>query len=388
MTCARSDLLTAAQWDAAAIISGDLAEADASPEAVELAAAAADAVTRDVMDDIVAGINAGYTPSGKSGPRVSDAGACGRQVWYREFPPADYTPIPSRYLRHAALGVLIHKAAESVRSVRYPWRRYEFEIPIPGLDRPGRVDEYDPIAGRVTDNKTAGAWKWDHVGDDGPPADAWDQGYVYGYALDAMGLPVRDIEIIFISRENGAEEHFVRPYDPAVGAAALGRLVDLATLLDMGVRPDRAASSPNVYPCKMCPAVDHCWSRPAAAAAGRSPASYTLLGPDPDDSSITWAALEVVRLTKAAAAAAEALKIAKELVQGVPDGEYSGQVTVYTKWSTGIAYKEAFEVAADLAALAASGVPVGEIPEPKRTRSRTTAVKLVRAAVRSKGAAP
>jgi ubiquitin len=358
---------------------------DTSTPAGALAAQALAAADREVMDDLVEASNEDYVPSGKSGPRVSDAGGCPRSVWYREQPPADFVPDVVDQ-RRAALGTIIHKRAEAVRSRLYPWRLYEFTVTVPGLDRPGRVDEYDPVLGEVTDDKTAGSRKWEMVGADGPTADAWAQGMVYGLALDDMGWPVKTIRIIVINRDTGQEEHFRRDFDPAEARADLDDLIELATMLDLGIVPERTGVGPASFPCSWCVAKSHCWNIEAADAAGRSPESYTLLGPDPDDKVIEWAGVRVIEARKAATDAKKAKDEADALIDGVKAGTY-GDVTIGPRSRQMPNYKDSFERLSGFYALPDVHRPsFDEATEVTQRTDRWTEVKAVRAAKRAKKA--
>lgn len=350
-----------------------------------LALAAAAAEDRQVMADVVDHLDAAHVPSGRKGPSPSDAGKCRRQLWYRDRPPADYTPreIDSR---RAALGTITHDAATAARSARYPWRLYKLRVAIPGLDREGELDEYDPVLARVIDWKTAGEAKWAIVGDDGPTGDQWDQGDLYGYALDFLGYPVKDIAIVEINRDTGEEETFVRPYDPARSLAALDRLTEAATMIEAGVLPPRDGYGPRDWRCKWCPAMDHCWNTGRAKELGRSPVSLTLLGEVPDDPSIAWAGREVLKLSAERLALEKREAIAKDLVQGIEpktydEGAPDGGVEVYEKWSTSYDYKGAYEALRDFYELPDDvRPPLEEVGEVKRRRSKSTAVKKPRAA--------
>lgn len=354
------------------------------PAVWALALAAASAADRTVMDDIVEHLDAGYTPSGQSGPRVSDAGACPRAVWYRERPPAGYVPRDDIDRRRAALGTLIHQAADAARAPRYPWRRYKLRIAIPGLDKPGEVDEYDPVLGMVIDDKTAGRAKWDLIGEDGPTEAQWAQVRIYGYALEMAGYPVRLLRIIAINRDTGAEEHFDEEYDPGLGLAALDELIAVATMIEAGVTPPRAGYGPRDWRCQWCEALHHCWQTERAAELGRSPESLIALGEHPEDPSIAWAAREILDLSKRRLELEKAEKRAKALVQGIkPDvyGKDSAEpVEVYDDWSTSYGYKDAYEKAAALIDVLAALVPEDMRPDlaevtVERKRTRNTAVR-------------
>jgi CRISPR/Cas system-associated exonuclease Cas4 (RecB family) len=350
-----------------------------------LAAEALAVADRDVMDDIVEALDADYVPSGNTGPRVSDVGSCRRSVWYRESPPEGFVADPPQYQRQAALGKLIHDKSAEVRSKRYPWRLYETEVTIPGLDKKGRFDEYDPILGEVVDDKTVSVRRWEMVGADGPDESAWGQALLYGLALEDMGLPIQTVRIIVINRDTGDEEHHRRPYDPAAARAVLDDLVELATMLDIGVVPPRDGLGPRAdWQCRSCVARSHCWNIPAAEEAGRSPESFTLLGEDPDEQAIIWAGERKLAATKAKNEAEKEEDVAKALIDGI-EGEHGDLVFTSNRRSMP-EYKESFERAVQLYALPDQDRPgPSEVAEPVRRIDRYTTVRRKRAAKRSKG---
>lgn len=372
---------------AAVIASGGPADG-ASERARALAVEALAAADREVMDDIVEALNAAYVPSGNSGPRVSDVGSCRRAVWYREAPPDGFVSDAPQYQRQAALGSIIHEKAATVRAERYPWRRYEFEVPVPGLDKRARVDEYDPILGEVTDDKTAGVRRWDMVGDEGPAESAWAQCLLYGLAIDELGWPVQSVRIIVINRDTGAEEHFRRAYDPAVARGVLDDLVELATMLDLGVVPPRDGRGPGVdWQCRSCFARSHCWNIEAAADTGRTPESYTLLGDEPADETIVWAAERLLAARARLKDAKAEEETARELMQGVAPGSY-GDIEVSATRREMPNYKDSFERLLQLYALSdAHRPPVVEVAQPLMRIDRYTTVRRKRAAKRSRRAA-
>jgi hypothetical protein len=357
-----------------------------------LALQAQAAADRTVMDDIVAQLNTEHIPSGKTGPSPSDAGACRRALWYRDRPPADYTP---RQIdeRRAAIGTLIHAAGAHARSMRYPWRRYEMTVAIPGLDRGGRIDEYDPVFGEVVDWKTAGQAKWEIVGDDGPTPDMWAQPRIYAYALDMAGYPVRRIRIITINRDIGAEESFAEDHDPAKGLAALDALTEAATMIEAGVVPPRDGYGTRDWRCKWCPAMEHCWNVDRAAELGRSPESLTVLGERPDDPSIAWAGREAITLAGERLALEKREERAKGLLQGIRPGVYGADgdqpVEVFLDWHTSYGYKAAYERLAGLYELPDEvRPPLAEVDEVPKKTTRKTAAKRVRAAKRAAARKP
>ncbi|XTZ13942.1 hypothetical protein ACQSSU_20810 [Micromonospora echinospora] len=227
----------------------------------------------------------------------SDVGSCPRQVWYRESPPAGYEPLPED-TRKADAGTCMHAGLTEARAALYPWRQHKVRVTIPGLDRDGEADEYDPITATVEDWKTSGKATWDYIGVYGPREKAWKQAFIYAYALVCAGWPVTRVRIRYIHRETGAEETFTRPYDEGYALAALAELVNLVTMLDAGLEPIRTGRGPDVDPlCDRCPARAHCWNMPAARIAGRTPQTYTVHGPNPaaDDPAVVWSVEEAGR---------------------------------------------------------------------------------------------
>ena len=221
------------------------------------------------------------------------------------------------------MGTIIH--AEVTRKMRllYPWREYAGKVRIPGLDRDSEFDSYDPVIAEVEDYKTAGDWRWDVLGDEGPDESVWEQVMLYALALEAMGRPVKTVRVSYIKRCNGHDETFVRDYDEQMAKAALDRLLGYATALDLGIELPRTGLGPANDPlCRRCFAREHCWNTGAAAAAGRSPESFTILGAEPADESIIWAVQEKVEQAKVRLDAEKAEKVAKTLLDGVEPGRY------------------------------------------------------------------
>lgn len=291
--------------------------------------------------------------------------------------------------RASELLQLAHAKAAEVRAKRYPWRWYEAEVDVPGLDKKARIDEYDPILGEVVDDKTAGSRKWDVVGDQGPADSAWGQVLLYGLALDELGLPIQSVRIIVINRDTGMEEHFRRAYDPAAARRVLDDLIELATMLDLGVVPARDGTGPGTdWQCRSCFALSHCWNVPAAMGAARTPESYTLLGEDPSDETIVWAAERLLQARAAVRAAKDEEDYAKELVEGIEPGEYGEFVISRTRREMPN-YKESFERLVELYALSEEHrPPVAEVARPLLRIDRYTSVRRQRAAKRGKAVHP
>ncbi|MEU7802692.1 hypothetical protein AB0B10_25870 [Micromonospora arborensis] len=267
--------------------------------AQELAWAAVAADSRLAMADVAEHNSAvrQERASGRWQVSPSDVGSCPRRVWYRENPPAGYVPLPQD-TRKADAGTAFHAGITEARAALYPWRQHKVRLRVPGLDRDGEGDEYDPITATLEDWKTAGPTTWAYIGVHGPWEKAWKQAFVYAYALAFAGAVVRRVRIRYIHRETGEEEVFTRAYDEAYALAALGELINLVTMIEAGLEPIRAGRGPDVDPlCDRCEARLHCWNIPAAKLAGRTPQTFTVHGPnpEPDDPELLWCIAEAGR---------------------------------------------------------------------------------------------
>lgn len=319
----------------------------------------------------------------------SDAGNCRKRIQLRERPPADLIPDEADHTA-ADLGSMFHDAILRARAVLYPWRLYEFPVDVPGLDRRGRIDQYDPVLAKVTDLKTNSPYSWEALGLNGPYPEHWDQVLIYGLALRAAGRPVEYVELEYINRGTGDTEPFVRRYDQLTAENALNRLIAINVALDMGQELPRDRSGPtgkhpDIICSSYCETRSYCWGIPAATAAGRSPESYTILGVAPNIEEITWAAENVWGWKENFDEADREYNNARKLLRGIPDGEY-GDYVVKTRsrkmpdWKGyGMAVKRAI-------ADGATADEIDMINVPIRIDSWVE-VKPVRAAKREKGAA-
>jgi CRISPR/Cas system-associated exonuclease Cas4 (RecB family) len=335
----------------------------------ELARRAAAADESDPLADIAAHSEiqrAGRLGNGW-GVGPSDYGTCRRAIEYRERPPAGYEPLPED-TRKADLGTAFHTGLTAARRALYPWRMYGMQVYLRGLDRPGEIDEYDPVTGTVTDWKTAGDWTWDRVRT-GPRPDHKGQVQIYAIALHRQGYEVRRCRILYVHRATGAAEYFEWDFDPA-DDEPVRWLMNVLTMLDLGIELPRDRSGPSTDPiCRRCPARAHCWNIPEALVADRSPESYTLLGPDPDDPTIAWAARRLYEANEAYKAAEAAREQAKALLQGVRPGvvnDGQGPLEIYRGVSYGRPdYRGAYERALELMRLPEHLRPA-ELPPPRK----------------------
>jgi hypothetical protein len=268
----------------------------------------------------------------------SDHGSCLKAVEYRERPPEGYEPKP--VAKDAAnVGTMLHEEYTRARRLTYPWRRFKVTVLVPGLDRPGEADEVDYLIGRVTDYKSAGDWKWEKVGKEGPPESEWKQLATYGFGIAAADptFTPNDLELVYMNRENGRTERYVRPYDEAYALAAVTELLKVLDALEEGRELPRQRAGEellgptvNALCARYCPAVNHCWDLPNVPAE-RTPEGW-LYARDDEDGAIT-ATLETYDANRAVAKDAETQKdYARTLVVGVEPGRY-GDMTL--AWSGG-----------------------------------------------------
>lgn len=316
--------------------------------------------------------------------RPSDVGECRRAVYYRETPPEDYTPAPSN-MGAAFMGGIIHDEFMRRRAVLYPWRLYGDkrgrEVYLPGMDRPSKYDEYDPITGRLVSIKTAGSWRWEKVGQDGADDKWWDQDHLYAMCLIELGYPVDEIEVLVIDRADGKSESFTMPYDPERALRVLRDLHALATGLDIGIVPPRDRNGPSTDGiCRNCPARRHCWNMEQAEALGKSPENLTILGPDPDDEYVEQLAGLLIATRREKTDAELREKELKALLDGVELRPY-GEFEPVPGHSANKEWKAWADQVDELWHLPESMRPA-ELPEVRVNRTGYVTWKLLRKATR------
>jgi hypothetical protein len=160
-------------------------------------------------------------PSGLGAP-------CSRQLAYHALavPPVDR---PQDILA-AWVGTAAHALMEQALAGADGWRT-ELECVIPGYRIPAHVDAYHQPTGTVVD--------WKFVGDSSLAKNASrmspqyrTQVHLYGFALQAAGLPVSEVAVVLIPRNGGMHRIHVwhEPYDEEVVEAALDRWQHILTL--------------------------------------------------------------------------------------------------------------------------------------------------------------
>lgn len=294
--------------------------------------------------------------------RFSDVGECPRRIYYRNLPPDDlYTNITDG--RAARTGTVLHDGVAARRRALYPWREYDMPVTLPGLDGHGLVDEYDPVTGVLRDLKTLGEWKWEQYGVHGVAVDALEQTLLYALAVERAGAVVTAVVIDAFRRANGESEALSYPWDDHARAAAravYSRLIEYASALDVGAELPRGRSGPSTDPicARFCQFRDYCWNLPAATARGRSPESYTHLGPDPADEAVEAAIRAHIGAKAARAEAERAAKEASTVLEGIPAGSYGDhRITMVRKSSPD--HKAHAALLLDLI-----GTPVQDLPDP------------------------
>lgn len=347
----------------------------------------------------------------------SDAGRCPRAIWYRNQPPADLVRAWSDRSK-AALGGMLHEAAVARLKSLYPWREHEMVVTVKGLDRPGRLDEYDPITGTITDLKTHGDYIANVVDDDGALLEHWQQDSLYALALEEAGHHVQWLKLTYIHRDPkfGTIERgpFRRPYNREFAEAARQELLEIASALDLvhaETEAKRAATGdpeawvdPDEYDvlprtrkgpgedaiCDNCEFRRHCWKTDEAEEHGRSPQSWLHLDGEAaettdsetgfyTDEPTVWALGNVYELDKLVKTVTASKSEAEADIQGLPKGRYGtrGELTVWSQNHGGRAqYKDYADALKANAALPEDQrKPIDQIEVPKGAPSIKTHVK-------------
>jgi hypothetical protein len=281
---------------------------------------------------------------GEWGIGPSDTTSCPAWVGFRET--RQFVRAPSSH-GEADMGKLLHDAAMEQLKAVYPWRQFELPVVLDGLDtRNSKTDCYDELAAHSLDIKTAGDWMWDHIAESGPDEAVWEQVMIYALSLIRRGKAVRTVGLVYVHRDKGWSETFVRDYDEALAVRALERLGRMATSLDIWWAQAEAAREaaeegtepvlpPQPLPrhpertgptndplCKRCEARWTCWNVPEAERLKRSPESLTLLGREPADPAIEWVALDYEDKRKARLQAEKDEEQSRLLLEGIKPGTY------------------------------------------------------------------
>lgn len=124
---------------------------------------------------------------------------------------------------------------------------------------PGTLDLYDLTTDTVLDFKIVGPTSLDSYARGGPGVQYRTQVQLYGDGMAALGLPVREVGMVFLGRCAPLSRMFTwtEPYDPRVGAAARERLAvitELALAVGVDEDPRRLQLIPSADAfCHACP---------------------------------------------------------------------------------------------------------------------------------------
>jgi hypothetical protein len=321
---------------------------------------------------------------GLFGVGPSDIGRCRKQIEYRENPPEGYEPISVD--RAAAYeGTLLHEGIERARRRRYPWRKFSVPIHVPGLDRPGEIDEYDPILGTVIDVKTKGTYAWELLGKDGPADSEWDQVFLYGMGLEHAGQPIEWVELHCYNRENFRHpERFRRPYSRARALTAVQRLHSILDDLTAGRELPRDEPGPSLSAiCRnFCPSVRDCWNVTEAELNRRTPEGWMVARDDEGVEAALGRYLDAhATLFKPGQDAKEREKV---IVEGAPYGRY-GHYTYSlsggnSSWKDDLVAR-AGQLEAEMRQAVAEGRPPADpelLPVPQRQVTTPTTNRIAR----------
>jgi hypothetical protein len=210
-------------------------------------------------------------------PRIgpSDAGVlvpgrgCRRQLAYRVQRVEPTDPVPERMARAAELGNAIHERVATARRAAHPEWLVEEYVQIPGFDRPGKVDAYDP-AGTVDDLKTVSDKVADRVFEDGTAREAdRRQVELYGLGLAAAGHRVEVLSITYMNRSNGDPLTDSWSYDQERAertALEMYAVIDLTADTPPEEIP-RDGRHPDWSPCEGCRWRARCWGIEPGAPA-------------------------------------------------------------------------------------------------------------------------
>jgi hypothetical protein len=361
-----------------------------------LVRAALEGARRDFRDDMrdAAAADRAARPHTDPGPGAwrlgpSDYLKCRMAIWYANQPREGLRLAPTDESA-ARAGQLLEDSWVAVQQQRYPWREYQVEVRLDGIDRPGRMDIYDPITATVDDCKSLSEGRWEQLMAAGPFDDHIGQVMLYALGLEAAGRPVHRVSLTYVNRSDIRSQRFTWPWDDdsrKLAEQALDWLLAQATMLDLGIQPDRDRSGPSTDPiCRNCRYRLECWNIEQAQARGRSPESYTVLGADPDDERVAWALAQIVGAREVKNAAEKGYEAVQPLAKGLKLGPY-GEFEIVRGRKGGINWKDYHERTVEWASQPeATRGDISDVPVPYNSDSAPI-VKRRRAANR-KGALP
>lgn len=192
----------------------------------------------------------------------SDIGACRRQVAYRVRGDEPDRPESPLLQRASFLGSAVHEALARINRELHPTWLVEAQVRVPGMDRDGTVDAYDPERALVLDYKTRSHRGMESVLNRGRAEDKdVEQVELYALALLDMGLPVEVCSVVYVDR-NGHSDPLVDTwtFDRQRALRAVARLHALQDAIDAGDELPRDGLGPDTgRPCDTCRWIATCW---------------------------------------------------------------------------------------------------------------------------------
>lgn len=207
----------------------------------------------------------------------SDIGSCRRRVGYRVTGAPPDRPEDPLLARSSFLGSAVHAALAQVNRAQHPTWLVEQAVRVPGMDRDGTLDAYDPEQGLVIDYKTRSSRGMEAVLGRGKAYDHdVEQTELYGLALEDAGHLVKVCAVAYVDR-NGHSDPLVDSwtYDRDRAVAAVARLHALADAIDAGAELPRDGKGPDTgRPCDTCQWISTCWQLDSLPAGYSAQSAY------------------------------------------------------------------------------------------------------------------
>lgn len=127
---------------------------------------------------------------------------------------------------------------------------------VNGVEITGSCDLFDQETGTVFDWKFVGDRKLNQYKAEGPGQQYTWQAHLYGQGWVKAGYEVRNVAIIFMTRDGNFDDRIVwsEPFDPEIAAIALERLASIDTLIDeLGAADALSVLDTASNYCQYCP---------------------------------------------------------------------------------------------------------------------------------------
>lgn len=197
---------------------------------------------------------------------------CRRRLAYRVQGAEPTDPVPAWLVRSAIMGKAVHLVAAQARRELHPDWLVEEPVTVPGFDRPGQLDAYDPASGTVDDVKSKSDHAYRAVLERGQAAaHERDQVLLYGLALEAgqpgLQVAVKRCSVTYVNRSTGDQFVDSWTYDRAAAEQVALAMYGVLDLVESRPADDipRDGRNPAWKPCDSCPFRRRCWDLPADA---------------------------------------------------------------------------------------------------------------------------